>query len=116
MAIAKTLRRLKIKRSIRKKISGTTDLPRLSVYKSNTTITAQLIDDVKGNTLAFASSKEFSDKRNFNLDISKKVGEKIAEKAKDAGIEKIVFDRNGYLYHGKVKALAEGARATGLKF
>ena len=93
-------RRARIKAGVRKKISGTTDRPRLSIFKSNTGVYAQLIDDLKGVTIAN----------------SKSVGQKIAEKAKAAGIEYIVFDRNGYLYHGNVKAFAEGAREGGLKF
>ncbi|MDN5212341.1 50S ribosomal protein L18 [Fulvivirgaceae bacterium BMA12] len=117
MAISKDQRRLRIRRSIRKKISGTPDNPRLSVYKSNTAIYAQLIDDTKGHTLTQASSVELSkDKKNINIDDSKKVGLSLAERAKASGIEKVVFDRSGYQYHGKVKALAEGAREGGLKF
>jgi large subunit ribosomal protein L18 len=116
MAIKKELRRLKIKKRIRKKISGTPSVPRLSVFKSNTTITAQLIDDTAARTLAFASSRELSDKKNTNVELSKEVGKKLAEKALEQGISSVVFDRNGYLYHGKVKALADGAREAGLKF
>ena len=117
MAISKDQRRLRIRRSIRKKISGVADNPRLSVYKSNTAIYAQLIDDVKGHTLVYASSAELSSgKKNVNVDDSKKVGLSLAEKAKANGIEKVVFDRSGYQYHGRIKALAEGAREGGLKF
>ncbi len=117
MAISKNQRRLRIRRSIRKKISGTAEHPRLSVYKSNKAIYAQLIDDISGHTLVQASSVEISkEKENFNIDDSKKVGSSLAEKAKSEGIENIVFDRSGYQYHGKVKALAEGAREGGLKF
>lgn len=118
MAISKYQRRLRIRRSIRKKISGEADNPRLSVYKSNTAIYAQLIDDTKGHTLVHASSVELSEdkKKNINIDDSKKVGLSLAERAKAGGIEKVVFDRSGYRYHGKVKALAEGAREGGLKF
>lgn len=115
MAFNKYKRRLRIKRGIRSKISGTPEKPRLSVFKSNTGIYAQLIDDSKGHTLLAASSKELGNEKN-NLDVSKSVGAKLAEKAKAGGIEHVVFDRNGYLYHGKVKALAEGAREGGLKF
>jgi large subunit ribosomal protein L18 len=108
-------RRARIKAGVRKKISGTTDRPRLSIFKSNTGVYAQLIDDLKGVTIASASTVEL-DKKSVNIANSKSVGQKIAEKAKAAGIEYIVFDRNGYLYHGNVKAFAEGAREGGLKF
>lgn len=114
MALSKS--RLRIKRSIRNKISGTTERPRISVFKSNTSIYAQIIDDEKGHTLAAASSKEVSDKQNTDQTISKEVGKKLAEKAVASGITEVVFDRNGYIYHGNVKALAEGAREGGLKF
>ena len=116
MAISRELRRLRIKRRIRKKISGTTAIPRLSVFRSNTAIYAQLIDDTKGATITFASSKEISDKRSINVSTSKEVGARLADKAKALGVETVVFDRNGYLFHGKVKALADGAREGGLKF
>jgi len=116
MAVKKNDRRLRIRRGIRQKISGTSEKPRLSVYKSNRAIYAQLIDDTKGHTLAFASSKELSDKENVDVEVSKSVGKKLAEKATEHGIQTVVFDRNGYVYHGKVKALAEGAREAGLKF
>jgi large subunit ribosomal protein L18 len=108
-------RRARIKSGVRKKISGTTDRPRLSVFKSNTGIYAQIIDDIKGVTVAAASSTEIG-KKNVNIENSKSVGKKIAEKAASAGVKDVVFDRNGYLYHGNVKALAEGAREGGLKF
>lgn len=88
----------------------------MSVFKSNTAIYVQLIDDMKGVTLVSASSREFSDGKNTNVETAKKVGEKLAEKAKAQGIDKVVFDRNGYLYHGKVKALADAAREKGLEF
>lgn len=116
MAINKVHRRLKIRKSIRKKISGTAEKPRLSVYKSNRAIYAQLIDDTKGHTLAFASSGELGEKNNVNVEDSKSVGQKLAEKATSNGITQVVFDRSGYVYHGKIKALAEGAREAGLKF
>lgn len=110
-------RRKRIKMGIRKVVKGTTVRPRLSVFRSNKAIYVQLIDDAKGVTLASSSSYELDkNKGGVNLTISKSVGQKIAEKAKAAGIEEIVFDRNGYLYHGNVKALAEGAREGGLKF
>ncbi|MEN7546539.1 50S ribosomal protein L18 [Rapidithrix thailandica] len=116
MATKKILRRLKIKKSIRSKISGTPERPRLSVFKSNTAIVAQLVDDTKGHTLAYITSRSVSDAKSVNIELSRKVGSLLAEKAKESGIETVIFDRNGYLYHGKVKALAEGAREGGLKF
>ena len=116
MATQKDLRRLRIRQGIRKKIKGTAERPRLTVYKSNTAIYAQLIDDVKGHTLAAASSMEAGKSKNINIEKSKEVGKKLAEKAKKSGIENVVFDRNGYIYHGKIKALADGAREGGLKF
>jgi large subunit ribosomal protein L18 len=115
MGITKDGRRLRIRRGIRKKITGTPEKPRLSVFKSNKAIYAQLIDDANGTTLAAASSIELGD-TNSNVEGSKNVGSKLAEKAKGAGIEDVVFDRGGYRYHGRVKALAEGAREGGLKF
>ncbi len=116
MATVKTLRRIRISRGIRKKISGTVTKPRLSVFRSNTGIYVQLIDDLTGKTLASASTQELKSEKGTKTDISKKVGVAIAQKAKAAGIEDVVFDRGGYLYHGRVKALAEGAREGGLKF
>ena len=116
MAFDKVKRRLKIRRGIRRKLSGTTVRPRLCIYKSNTTIYAQIIDDTVGHTLASASSVELGNKKNFNIGISKEVGKKLAEKALTNGVEKVVFDRSGYLYHGRVKALADGAKEGGLKF
>jgi large subunit ribosomal protein L18 len=116
MAFDKPARRLKIRRGIRNKINGTAERPRLSVFKSNKGIYAQIIDDVKGHTLASASSSEIGVKENITIEKSKDVGIKLAEKAISNGIEKVIFDRSGYLYHGKVKALAEGAREGGLKF
>ncbi len=116
MATQKDLRRLRIRQGIRRKIKGTAERPRLTVYKSNSAIYAQLIDDVKGHTLAAASSQELGKAQNINIEKSREVGKKLAEKARENGIETVVFDRNGYIYHGKVKALAEGAREGGLKF
>jgi len=116
MAIDKTARRLRIKKGIRRKVSGTSSIPRLSVFKSNRAIYAQIVDDLKGHTLASSSSYELGAKSNADLDTASKVGEAIATKAKEAGIKSIVFDRGGYRYHGKVKALADGARKGGLKF
>ncbi len=102
---------------VRNKISGTPDCPRLNVYRSLSNIYVQLIDDVHGVTIAQASTveKEFTD-YGGNVEAAKKIGEKIAERAKDKGIEKCVFDRGGYLYHGRVAAVADGAREGGLKF
>lgn len=100
---------------IRKKIRGTAERPRLSVFKSNTGIYAQLIDDTKSITLASVSTKELSLNR-VNVENAKNVGKKVAEKALTAGINEVVFDRNGYLYHGNIKALADGVREGGLKF
>ncbi|MCR9014942.1 50S ribosomal protein L18 [Aquiflexum gelatinilyticum] len=116
MAFNKNLRRIRIKKSIRRKISGTDSRPRLSVFKSNTGIYAQLVDDLKGHTLVQASSKEFGSVKNANVSVSKEVGKKLAERAVANGVTDVVFDRSGYLYHGNVKALADGAREGGLKF
>ncbi len=118
MALTKEEKRIRVKRRVRKNIFGTASKPRLSVYRSNKEIYAQLIDDNSGKTLAFASSreKEVSGEKGTKTDISTLVGKRIAEKAKTAGIETVVFDRNGFIYHGRVKALAEGAREGGLKF
>lgn len=116
MAGRKSERRERIKRGVRKKISGTSERPRLSVFRSNKGIYAQIIDDSKGITLVAASTGELGEKVGLNKGNSKNVGKKIAEKAVAAGIQAVVFDRNGYLYHGNVQALAEGAREGGLKF
>ena len=115
MAFNKEKRRLRIRRGIRQRISGTKERPRLSVYKSNKGIYAQLIDDDSGHTLASASSKELG-KSGITVPVSKDVGKKLAEKAVASGIDTVIFDRSGYLYHGRVKALADGAREGGLKF
>lgn len=117
MAFSKINRRAKIKRRIRKKISGTSMVPRLSVFRSNKQIYAQVIDDTTGKTLAAASSynNKSADKKN-KVDQAAVVGKEIAEKAIKAGVESVVFDRNGYLYHGRVKSLANSAREGGLKF
>ena len=117
MALNKLEKRNRIKRRVRGKISGSAELPRLSVYKSNKEIYAQLIDDKDGKTLASASSREKGvDAKGTKVEISSAVGKAIAEKAKAAGIEKVVFDRNGFVYHGRIKALADGARDGGLQF
>lgn len=117
MAGIKLSRRERIKRGIRKRLSGSTERPRLSVYRSNKGIYAQIIDDITGNTLVSASSlsKDFS-ATGTKIEQSKVVGKMVAEKAIAAGINQVVFDRNGYLYHGRVKSLAEGAREGGLTF
>ena len=113
----KNAQRLKRHTRVRAKISGTTERPRLAVYRSNANIYAQIIDDVKGITLCSASSveKDF-DGIGSNKEAAKKVGAKIAEKALAAGITEVVFDRGGYIYHGRVSELAAGAREGGLKF
>ena len=114
----KVLRRQKIRFRIRKNSVGTAQKPRLSVFRSNTEIYAQIIDDANGKTLTAASSKEkdvVAQKVN-KTEKSKLVGASIARKAKDLGIEKVIFDRSGYLYHGRVKAVADGAREGGLQF
>ena len=119
MAFSKQERREKIKRRIRKDITGTESRPRLSVYRSNKEIYAQVVDDVSGKTLASASSrdKEISSQKVGNkIEQASLVGKAVAERALKAGIETISFDRGGYLYHGRVKSLATGAREAGLKF
>jgi large subunit ribosomal protein L18 len=115
MSANKVTRRLRIKRGIRNKISGTAERPRLSVFRSNKAIYAQIIDDSTGKTLVAASSAKLDDAK-ANVDTSNRVGKAIAELALAKGIDQVVFDRSGYLYHGKVKSLAEGAREAGLKF
>ena len=114
----KTSARKKIRYRIRKQISGNTAKPRLSVFRSNTDIYAQLIDDNNGNTLAAASSrqKDILAQKAPKIEKSKLVGAAIATKAKELGITTVVFDRGGYIYHGRVKAVAEGAREGGLQF
>lgn len=115
---AKVIRRQKIRYRIRKKIAGTAQKPRLSVFRSNTDIYAQIIDDVNGNTLAAASSKDkdIVAEAGNKVEKSKLVGAALARKATELGLENVVFDRSGYLYHGRVKAVADGAREGGLKF
>ena len=115
MSTTKTARRLRIRRGVRNKIAGTAERPRLSVFKSNKAIYAQIIDDAKGATITATSSIDLGIKNN-TVEHSKSVGSKLAEQAKAAGIDSVVFDRGGYQYHGQVKALAEGAREGGLKF
>lgn len=114
----KLVRRTKIRYRIRKKALGTAERPRLAVFRSNKEIYAQLIDDVAGHTLAHATSRDaaVAGTKAPKVDISKLVGQSIAEKALAAGITNVTFDRGGYLYHGRVKALADGAREKGLNF
>ncbi|MCL6272460.1 50S ribosomal protein L18 [Muricauda sp. 2012CJ35-5] len=117
MGLSKTERRLRIRRRIRKVSSGTEARPRLSVFRSNKEIYAQLIDDNKGVTLAAASSRDKDvDAKGTKSEVAALVGKTIAEKAKKLGVEAVAFDRGGNLYHGRVKSLAEGAREAGLKF
>ncbi|MHA7058582.1 50S ribosomal protein L18 [Aquimarina sp. M1] len=118
MAFSKDLRRLKIRKRIRSKVSGTEQRPRLSVYRSNKEIYAQIIDDVTGKTIGAASSrdKDIATASGNKEEKASLVGKALAEKAKKAGIDTVSFDRGGYLYHGRVKSLAEGAREAGLKF
>lgn len=113
--ITKTKRRLKIKKRIRAKANGTAQCPRLTVFRSNKQIYAQLIDDLTGKTLASASSLKLEGKVT-KKEQAAKVGELVAKNAVEAGISTVVFDRNGYLYHGRVKELADAARNGGLKF
>ena len=118
MALTKNERRLRIKNRIRKVVSGTETRPRLAVYRSNKEIYAQIVDDVSGKTLAAASSrdKSISTVKGNKSEVAELVGKALGEKALKAGVETIAFDRGGYLYHGRVKSLAEGAREAGLKF
>jgi len=116
MSLTKSDRRQRIKYRIRKIISGTATKPRLSVFRSNKEIYAQLIDDVNGVTLLSASSREKEIGKGTNIEVATAVGKLVAENALKAGIEAVTFDRGGYLYHGRIKSLAEGARAAGLKF
>jgi large subunit ribosomal protein L18 len=117
MAFKREARRARIKQRVRRRVQGTPERPRLSVFRSNTGMYAQIIDDQQGRTLVSASSlKDKSATGIPKIEQAKVVGKAIAEKARAAGIEKVVFDRNGYLYHGRVKALAEAAREAGLNF
>lgn len=112
----KISRRTKIHKRIRSKVKGVETKPRMTVFRSNKEIYVQLIDDIQGKTLIAASSKEITDAKGNKVEISKAVGTKLAEKAKAAGINDVKFDRGGFLYHGRVKALADGAREAGLNF
>jgi len=118
MALTKTEKRVKIKLRIRKRIKGTAEKPRISVYRSNKQIYAQAIDDVNGVTLASVSSreKELASVTAKKSELATMVGKRLAAVCKDKGIETVVFDRSGYQYHGRVKSLADGAREGGLKF
>ncbi|MBS1928173.1 MAG: 50S ribosomal protein L18 [Chitinophagaceae bacterium] len=118
MSNNKTNARQKIRYRIRKKVIGSNSVPRLSVFRSNSDIYVQLIDDSNGQTLAAASSKQkdIAAQKAPKIEKSKMVGEAIARKASELGLKKVVFDRGGYLYHGRVKAVAEGARQAGLDF
>ena len=118
MALTKYERRIRIKNRIRKIVSGTEARPRLTVFRSNKEIYAQIVDDVTGKTISAASSrdKDITAAKATKSEVAKLVGKALAEKAIKAGVETIAFDRGGYLYHGRVKSLAEGAREGGLKF
>ena len=117
MSLTKTERRFRIKQRIRKIVNGTTERPRMNVFRSNKQISVQLIDDVNGVTLVSANTLEKGfEGATGNAEAAKKVGTVLAERAKAKGIEEVVFDRGGYVYHGRVAALAEGAREGGLKF
>ena len=118
MAITKEFRRARIKERIRKVVTGDSNAPRMSVFRSNKDIYVQLIDDSKGHTVLAASSTEkvISSKKVNKIEQAARVGKAIAAKALEAGINEVRFDRNGYLYHGRIKSLAEGAREGGLKF
>ena len=119
MALSKHERRIRIKYRIRKKLRGTEERPRMVVFRSNKQIYTQLIDDTAGKTILSVSSleKEVADKKDMNkTDQAKMVGKLAAAKSVKAGYQQVVFDRNGYLYHGRVKALADAAREAGLKF
>lgn len=118
MGLTKSVRRNRIHLRIRKTIQGTASKPRLSIYRSNKEIYAQLVNDVTGVTIAAASSrdKDLSSKKGTKTEIANLVGKSVAEKAIKAGVSGVSFDRGGYLYHGRVKSLAEGAREAGLKF
>lgn len=114
----KLTRRQKVKYRVRKKVSGTSESPRMSVFRSNKQIYVQLIDDTNGKTIVAASSRQLklNDSKQTKIEAAKIVGKDIADKAKGAGVSTVTFDRNGYLYHGRVKALADAARENGLKF
>jgi len=118
MALSKSEKRNRIHLRIRKTISGSAERPRLCVFRSNKEIYAQLVDDLNGTTITAASSrdKDIASANANKIEAAKLVGKAIAEKASKSGVESVVFDRGGYLYHGRIKQLAEGAREGGLKF
>lgn len=113
----KLSRRDRIKKSIRKKVKGTPEKPRISVYRSNTSMYVQAIDDLSQRSLLYVSSRTiFKDKRNMNIESAKQLGKIVAERAAEKNIKSVVFDRNGFAYHGQIKAMAESMRAHGLQF
>lgn len=114
--VSKNVARIRRHKRVRNKISGTSDTPRLCLYRSNKHVHAQIIDDTKGTTLVSSSSISLKLENGSNIEAAKQVGLDIAKKALEKNITKVVFDRSGYIYHGRVKALAEGAREAGLKF
>lgn len=114
--VSKNVARIHRHKRVRNKISGTSDTPRLCLYRSNKHVHAQIIDDTKGTTLVSSSSISLKLENGSNIEAAKQVGLDIAKKALEKNITKVVFDRSGYIYHGRVKALAEGAREAGLKF
>ncbi len=118
MAFSKESRRLKIRKRVRATINGTAERPRLSIFRSNKEIYAQIVNDVEGTTLVAASSRDkaIADASGTKSEIAALVGKSLAEKALAAKIETVAFDRGGYLYHGRIKSLADGAREAGLKF
>ncbi len=116
MKLSSRQHRQRIKLRVRKKISGTSERPRLSVFRSSKAIYVQLIDDLKGHTLAQASSRETAIGNGAKTEQAKAVGQLLASRAIEAGYSKVVFDRSGYLYHGRIKAVADGAREGGLQF
>lgn len=113
---SKNIIRLRVHKRIRRRVSGTSERPRLAVFRSVKHIYAQVIDDTKGHTVAAASSTEADAKNGGNLAGAKSIGKLVAERAKDKGVKAVVFDRGGYLYHGRIKALADAAREAGLEF
>ncbi len=117
MAITKIDRRAKIKKRVRSKVTGTAERPRLTIFRSNSEFYAQLVDDLNNSTVVSVSSLNDKEAHNVpKMEQAKLVGKKLAEKAVAAGVSNVVFDRNGYLYHGRVKAFADAAREAGLKF
>ena len=116
MAISKIQRRAKIKKRVRKNVFGTPEMPRLSIFRSNKEFYAQVIEDVNGKTLAAVSSMKVKTEGLTKSEVAKAVGAELAKKAIEANISAVVFDRNGFLYHGRIKAFADGAREAGLKF